>query len=110
MCLSHQVLSRRLGLPLVRRTEPNQGVQRTIDLFGRRERVGYYNTFAAVSPADHHEVPGVGRVAVSRDPDTGEVDVLRGPHFASFQFHAESVLTVDGPRLLGDALRGVLDR
>ncbi|MER8014963.1 anthranilate synthase family protein [Streptomyces griseoluteus] len=110
VCLSHQVLSRRLGLPLIRRAEPNQGLQRAIDLFGRRERVGYYNTFAAVSPADHHHVPGTGEVAVSRDPETGEVDALRGPHFASFQFHAESVLTVDGPRLLGDALRGVLAR
>ncbi|MDT9685431.1 anthranilate synthase family protein [Streptomyces sp. TRM76323] len=108
VCLSHQVLSRRLGFALVRRTEPHQGVQRAIDLFGRRERVGYYNAFAAVSPTDHRDVPEVGRVRVSRDPATGEVDALRGPRFASFQFHAESVLTVDGPRLLADALRGVL--
>ncbi|MDL5206224.1 anthranilate synthase family protein [Streptomyces sp. ALI-76-A] len=110
VCLSHQVLSLRLGFDLIRRAEPNQGVQRTIDLFGRTERVGYYNTFAAVSPSDHRDVPGVGRVEVSRDPTTGEVDALRGPRFASFQFHAESVLTVDGPRLLADALRGVLTR
>ncbi|WP_078625274.1 anthranilate synthase family protein [Streptomyces iakyrus] len=110
VCLSHQVLSLRLGFGLVRRTEPNQGVQRDIDLFGRRERVGYYNTFAAVSRSDHRDVPGVGRVRVSRDPASGEVDMLRGPHFASFQFHAESVLTVDGPRLFTEALRAVLDR
>ncbi|WP_405824078.1 anthranilate synthase family protein [Streptomyces sp. NBC_00838] len=109
VCLSHQVLSRRLGFDLSRRAEPNQGVQRSIDLFGRLERVGYYNTFAAVSRTAHRDVPGVGRVRVSRDPATGEVDMLRGPHFASFQFHAESVLTVDGPRLFADALRGVLD-
>ncbi|WP_436846680.1 anthranilate synthase family protein [Streptomyces niveus] len=109
VCLSHQVLSRRLGLDLSRRAEPNQGVQRSIDLFGRPERVGYYNTFAAVSRTGHRDVPGVGRVRVSGDPATGEVDMLRGPHFASFQFHAESVLTVDGPRLFADALRGVLD-
>lgn len=110
VCLSHQVLSLRLGFDLVRRTEPNQGVQRGIDLFGRRERVGYYNTFAAVSRSDHRDVPGVGRVRVSRDPASGEVDMLRGPHFASFQFHAESVLTVDGPRLFTEALGAVLDR
>lgn len=110
VCLSHQVLGLGLGFELVRRAEPNQGVQRRIDLFGRPEHVGFYNTFAAVSPADHRDVPGVGRVTVSRDPSTGEVDALRGPHFTSFQFHAESVLTVDGPRLLGDALRGVLPR
>ncbi|WP_329037078.1 anthranilate synthase family protein [Streptomyces sp. NBC_01725] len=109
VCLSHQVLSRRLGFELSRRAEPNQGVQRSIDLFGRPERVGYYNTFAAVSRTGHRDVPGVGPVRVSGDPETGEVDMLRGPHFASFQFHAESVLTVDGPRLFADALRGVLD-
>ncbi|WP_329302357.1 anthranilate synthase family protein [Streptomyces sp. NBC_00659] len=110
VCLSHQVLCLRLGLELVARDEPNQGVQRSIDLFGRPERVGFYNTFSAVSHAAHHDVPGVGRVAVSRDPATGEVDALRGGRFASFQFHVESVLTMDGPRLLADALRGVLAR
>ncbi|MFD6327097.1 anthranilate synthase family protein [Streptomyces sp. NPDC058442] len=110
VCLSHQVLSLRLGLELVACAEPNQGVQRSIDLFGQRERVGFYNTFAAVSRAAHHDVPEVGRVTVSRDLVTGEVDALRGSHFASFQFHAESVLTVGGPRLLADALRGVLAR
>lgn len=110
VCLSHQVLSLRLGLDLVRRNRPNQGVQRAIDLFGRSEHVGYYNTFAAVSPADDLDVPAVGRVRVSRDAATGQIDALRGPHFASFQFHAESVLTVDGPRLIGDALLGVIGR
>ncbi|MEO3843767.1 anthranilate synthase family protein [Streptomyces sp. B22F1] len=110
VCLSHQVLSLRLGLDLVRRDRPNQGVQRAIDLFGRREHVGYYNTFAAVSPADALDVPGVGRVRVSRDPATGQIDALRGPHFASYQFHAESVLTVEGPRLIGDALLGAIGR
>ncbi|WP_407562453.1 anthranilate synthase family protein [Streptomyces sp. 184] len=110
VCLSHQVLSLRLGLHLVRRSRPNQGVQRAIDLFGRREHVGYYNTFAAVSPTDELDVPHVGRVRTSRDQATGQIDALRGPHFASFQFHAESVLTVDGPRLIGDALLGVIGR
>jgi phenazine biosynthesis protein phzE len=110
VCLSHQVLSLRLGLDLVRRSRPNQGVQRAIDLFGRPEHVGYYNTFAAVSPADEFDAPAVGRVRVSRDAATGQIDALRGPHFASFQFHAESVLTVDGPRLIGDALLGVIGR
>ncbi|MEO3764324.1 anthranilate synthase family protein [Streptomyces sp. B8F3] len=110
VCLSHQVLSLRLGLDLVRRSLPNQGVQRAIDLFGRREHVGYYNTFAAVSPADDLDIPDVGRVRVSRDPATGQIDALRGPHFSSYQFHAESVLTVDGPRLIGDALLGAIGR
>jgi phenazine biosynthesis protein phzE len=36
------------------------------------------------------------------------VHALRGPCFASMQFHAESVLTVNGPRILAEALAGVL--
>ena len=41
---------------LRRRDAPNQGVQEEIDLFGRAERVGFYNTFAAWSDADRAEV------------------------------------------------------
>ncbi|MEU1409421.1 anthranilate synthase family protein [Streptomyces sp. NPDC005728] len=108
VCLSHQVLSLRLGFELRRRAVPNQGVQKEIDLFGSRERVGFYNTFAAHSSEDKVEADGVGLVEVSRDVDSGEVHALRGPHFASMQFHAESVLTKDGPRIVAAAVREVL--
>ncbi|MFC5723612.1 anthranilate synthase family protein [Streptomyces gamaensis] len=104
VCLSHQVLSLRLGLDLVRRDVPNQGVQREIDLFGSRERVGFYNTFAARSADTRADIDGIGAVEISRDPLTREVHALRGPHFASMQFHAESVLTQDGPRITGTLL------
>jgi 2-amino-4-deoxychorismate synthase len=100
VCLSHQVLSLELGLGLHRRETPNQGVQREIDLFGTAERVGFYNTFAARSDSDLLTVPRVGRVEVCRDAAAGEVHALRGPHFSSVQFHAESVLTQQGPRIL----------
>ncbi|MFD7624469.1 anthranilate synthase family protein [Streptomyces sp. NPDC059851] len=108
VCLSHQVLSTKLGFPLKRRAQPNQGVQREIDLFGRRERVGFYNTFAAQSTADAVEVPGIGTVDVCREAGTGEVHALRGPGFRSMQFHAESVLTEDGIRIVSEALSGLL--
>ncbi|MEU9335486.1 anthranilate synthase family protein [Streptomyces sp. NPDC048290] len=107
VCLSHQVLSGRLGLPLTRRRVPNQGVQRSIDLFGRHETVGFYNTFAAVCPDDKTEVPGVGVVEVSKEHGSDQVHGLRGPHFASTQFHPESVLTQDGPRILRALLGGL---
>ncbi|GCB50883.1 anthranilate synthase family protein [Streptomyces sp. NL15-2K] len=108
VCLSHQVLGHRLGLPLRRRAVPNQGVQKEIDLFGATERVGFYNTFALVSEHDEFVADGVGPVRVSRDPATGEVHALRGPGFASLQFHPESVLTREGPRIVGTTLAGLL--
>jgi 2-amino-4-deoxychorismate synthase len=108
VCLSHQVTSRRLGLPVRRCAAPNQGTRRDIDLFGERETVGFYNSFAAHSAADAFDHPDAGRVEVSRDPDTGEVHALRGRHFATMQFHAESVLTENGPRLFATAVREVL--
>ncbi|MFG1811954.1 anthranilate synthase family protein [Streptomyces sp. NPDC049040] len=108
VCLSHQVLGLRLGLPLRRRTVPNQGVQKEIDLFGSAERVGFYNTFALVSEHDDFASDGHGPVRVSRDPASGEVHGLRGPGFASMQFHPESVLTREGPRILGGALAGLI--
>ncbi|MFB7653652.1 MULTISPECIES: anthranilate synthase family protein [unclassified Streptomyces] len=108
VCLSHQVLSHRLGLDVRRRAAPHQGVQRAIDLFGRPERVGFYNSFAAHSASDRLNTPDAGDVEVSRDAATGEVHALRGTYFASVQFHAESVLTQDGVRILGTLLAGVL--
>ncbi|WP_433271462.1 anthranilate synthase family protein [Actinosynnema sp. CS-041913] len=107
VCLSHQVLSARLGLPLVRRDVPNQGVQLGVNLFGTPRRVGFYNTFAASSAEDVLRHPGIGAVEVSRDPVTHQVHALRGPHFASIQFHAESVLTQHGPTILGALLTGL---
>ncbi|MFC6298977.1 anthranilate synthase family protein [Pseudomonas spelaei] len=108
VCLSHQVLSLCLGLELQRKAVPNQGVQKQIDLFGNAERVGFYNTFAAQSSSDRLDINGIGTVEISRDSATGEVHALRGPSFASMQFHAESLLTQEGPRIIADLLRHAL--
>lgn len=108
VCLSHQVLSRSLGLDLTPCESSNQGRRREINLFGEPELVGFYNTFAAHSPHDKIDCPGVGPVELSRDGGTGEVHALRGPRFASLQFHAESVLTRDGPRIFADRIKEVL--
>ncbi|MFJ3724547.1 anthranilate synthase family protein [Streptomyces sp. NPDC090045] len=108
VCLSHQVLSMLLGLEPAPRDVPNQGVAKEIDLFGARERVGFYNTFAVRCDEDKFSHPELGVVEVSRDTATGEVHALRGRGFASMQFHAESVLTADGVRITGDLLTGVV--
>jgi phenazine biosynthesis protein phzE len=108
ICLSHQVLATLLGFNLIRRDSPNQGVQKEINLFGSREEVGFYNTFAAWSSVDQVQCKGVGIVEVSRDRQTGEIHALRGRGFASMQFHVESVLTEDGIRIISEFMTRIL--
>lgn len=108
VCLSHQLLSAQLGLGLRRKAEVYQGAQETIDLFGTRQTVGFYNTFTAhCTDADAARLATEG-VEVARDPLTGDVHGLRGPGFASLQFHPESVLTRDGVTLVAELLRGAV--
>lgn len=105
VCLGHQVLCSVLGLEVVRRPVPHQGVRLEIDLFGRSESCGFYNSFAARSATARQVVPGQGTVEFARDPLSGEVHAVRGPAFASLQFHPESVLTENGV----DILSGLVD-
>ncbi|MFD7016511.1 anthranilate synthase family protein [Streptomyces sp. NPDC059928] len=101
VCLGHELIAAELGLEIVRKRVPHQGAQVRIDLFGRPETVGFYNSFVARCEGD---VPGV---EVARDASTGEVHALRGPGYAGIQFHPESVLTLRGPELIRDLLAGV---
>ncbi|MFI8293059.1 anthranilate synthase family protein [Streptomyces sp. NPDC085614] len=108
VCLGHQVLSTLLGLPLVRHPMPTQGLQRHVDCFGRTEPVGFYNTFAAHSARDLIDCPArPGQVRVFRE-ESGEVHALRGPGFASVQFHPASVLTRNGGELLAGLISALL--
>ncbi|WP_441246524.1 anthranilate synthase family protein [Kitasatospora sp. McL0602] len=105
VCLSHQLLSAELGLPLARKAVPYQGAQESVDLFGTRRTVGFYNTFTArTTPADTTRL-GLQRVEIAADPATGDVHALRGPGFASLQFHPESVLTREGVDIVADLLK-----
>ncbi|MEU5435790.1 chorismate-binding protein [Streptomyces sp. NPDC020719] len=104
VCLGHELIAAELGLPIVRKRVPQQGAQVRVDLFGREETVGFYNSFVA-------RWDGVVRagVEVSADPLTGEVHAVRGPGFAGVQFHPESVLTLRGPGVVGELLSAVRD-
>ncbi|MFB7471115.1 anthranilate synthase family protein [Kitasatospora sp. NPDC056184] len=108
VCLSHQLLSAALGLPLARKAVPYQGAQESVDLFGTRRTVGFYNTFTArCTEADAARLAAEG-VEVARDPLTGDVHALRGPGFAGLQFHPESVLTREGVEIVAGLLRGAV--
>lgn len=105
VCLSHQLLCAELGLSLHRKAVPFQGAQESVDLFGTRQTVGFYNTFTArCTEADAARLAADG-IEVARDALTGDVHALRGPGFAGLQFHPESVLTQDGVGIVADLLR-----
>jgi phenazine biosynthesis protein phzE len=108
ICLSHQVLGLMLGLDIIRRARPNQGVRKEIDFFGCWVAVGFYNSFALTCPDDEVFRDGIGAVRVSRDQRTGQVHGLAGKNFLSMQFHPESVLSLHGLPLLGKAVTSLL--
>ena len=105
VCLGHQTLCQRLGIPLAYKDIVFQGTQSEIPFDGRAERVGFYNTFVGRvgSPAD---LPS--GVTVDLDPETGDIHVVRGPHYSGIQFHAESILTEHGYDLIHDLVRDLL--
>jgi 2-amino-4-deoxychorismate synthase len=108
ICLSHQILCLQLGLEVVARTIPNQGLQKKVEFLGQDRLVGFYNSFEATSAAERLNLHDVGSIAVARDPSAGAVHGLRGEWFASTQFHPESILTRHGPDILADLARHVL--
>ncbi|MFE7895035.1 anthranilate synthase family protein [Streptomyces sp. NPDC057412] len=108
VCLGHELIAAELGLDIVRKDVPYQGAQTTIDLFGRPETVGFYNSFVARCDDEALQELAAHGVEVSR-AENGEVHALRGPGFAGVQFHPESVLTLNGAavvRELVGQLRG----
>jgi phenazine biosynthesis protein phzE len=112
VCLGHQVLCSRLGIPLTYKDIVFQGTQDDVTIDGRVERVGFYNTFVArVSTGTTGEALVLpAGLSVEIAPDTGDGHLLRGTHFRGFQFHAESILTEHGSALVhglvGDLLGG----
>lgn len=108
VCLGHELIAAELGLDIVRKDVPYQGAQTVIDLFGRQETVGFYNSFTARCDEEALVELSAHGVEVSRAVN-GEVHALRGPGFAGVQFHPESVLSLNGAavvRELVGQLRG----
>ena len=100
VCLGHQALCHRLGLELAYKDIVFQGTQSPVEIGGRTERVGFYNTFVARVAG-----PLPDGVTAEYDAATGDVHLLRGPHYRGIQFHAESILTERGYDLLHDLAR-----
>jgi 2-amino-4-deoxychorismate synthase len=104
VCLGHQALCHRLGIPLTFKDIVFQGTQSPVSIEGRTERVGFYNTFVG-------RLEGAGPPAgstVESDPETGDIHLVSGPHYRGIQFHAESILTEHGYDLIHDLVRDLL--
>ncbi|MSR67651.1 phenazine biosynthesis protein PhzE [Candidatus Peribacteria bacterium] len=102
VCLGHQKLCETLGINVRCKDEPSQGMQREIELFGTREKLGFYNTFAGVHEDD------IEGVEICSDENTREVFAVRGDHFSGFQFHPESIMSQNGFSVLANELRRIL--
>ncbi|MFD8569233.1 anthranilate synthase family protein [Streptomyces sp. NPDC059639] len=103
VCLGHELIAAELGLDIVRKEVPYQGAQTGIELFGRTETVGFYNSFVAACDDEAARELAAHEVEVARDAG-GEVHALRGPGFASIQFHPESVLSLRGAGIVRELL------
>ncbi|MFC9617502.1 anthranilate synthase family protein [Streptomyces sp. NPDC056723] len=117
VCLGHELIAAELGLEIVRKEVPYQGAQTNVDLFGRAETVGFYNSFVARCDDDAAMELAAHGVEVSRDAASGEVHALRGPGraggapknaVAGVQFHPESVLSLRGADVVRELLGQVL--
>ncbi|MFG2277258.1 anthranilate synthase family protein [Streptomyces asoensis] len=115
VCLGHELIAAELGLDIVRKEVPYQGAQTVVDLFGREETVGFYNSFVARCDDEAARELAAHGVEVSRAPN-GEVHALRGPGragggpanaIAGVQFHPESVLTLNGPSVVRELMARV---
>lgn len=104
VCLGHELIAAELGLEIVRKAVPYQGAQTRIDLFGRPETVGFYNSFTARCDDSGAAELAAHGIEVSRDAVSGELHALRGAGFASVQFHPESVLTLRGAAIVTELL------
>ena len=81
-----------------------QGTQSRLEVLGRPETVGFYNTFVARVPASG--LPD--GVTVETDPATGDIHHITGPHYRGVQFHAESILTQNGFGILRDLVTDLI--
>lgn len=105
VCLGHQVLCGKLGIPLAYKDIVFQGTQTKVTILGRTENVGFYNTFVARVAQG---IPLPAGVEVDCDGDSGDVHLIRGSHYRGVQFHAESILTENGFDVIRELMLGLL--
>jgi phenazine biosynthesis protein phzE len=97
VCLGHQAIAHELGMIVRKMTQPLQGEQVTMDVFGRSgERVWCYNSFAPMHMPWYE--------TLFTEIDIADVMTLRYGNISGFQFHPESIMTQHGYEILREEL------
>eukprot|EP00916_Digyalum_oweni_P010798 GHVL01017966.1.p2 GENE.GHVL01017966.1~~GHVL01017966.1.p2 ORF type:complete len:400 (-),score=68.17 GHVL01017966.1:3126-4325(-) len=107
VCLGHQCMSLLWGLELIKKDKPLQGVQIEIDLFGKKETVGCYNSFYS-KWNENIQIPNL--IEYSSSSSSGEVYSIYTKNILTFQFHPESILTMNSVNILQGALERLLPK
>ena len=100
ICLGHQAIAVHEGLSVERQTHSTQGLQRTVKVFGKQQRLGFYNSF---SPVFNDKAQARADMKFDLDAEN-RIIAMQGDRFIGFQFHPESVMSQDGSRLMFQAL------
>ncbi len=93
VCLGHQALAVAQGLGVTRQGRSTQGLQIQSTVGGASHLLGFYNSFSPVGGGTQD------RLELDIDKQ-GRIIAMRGPGFAGFQFHPESVMSQTGYDLL----------
>jgi phenazine biosynthesis protein phzE len=104
ICLGHQIKCHGLGFEVLKKAVPTQGVQKETVLFGKPQKLGFYNAFYTKYDAAKAKANNFADVSLIGEEMIG----IRGEDFVSFQFHPESILTQDGFGILRDAVYELL--
>lgn len=97
ICLGHQALAVSAGLAVLQQHSATQGMPRHVRIDGEDCLLGFYNSFSPVETDKN--------IPFSVDLDEqGRIIALRGEKMVGYQFHPESVMSVDGQKLLRRAL------
>lgn len=97
ICLGHQALAIAMGME-VKRFEPMQGMQVRVEVFGKQEYLGFYNSFFVEAENLSSEFEA------SRDIKN-RIIAMRSKKIISLQFHPESIMSQNGYRILKDSLK-----
>ncbi len=101
ICLGHQALAFAAGLPVLQQHSATQGMPRRVRIDGEECLLGFYNSFSPVA--------GDKTMPFSVDLDENDrIIALYGDRLIGYQFHPESVMSVDGRKLLHRAVQRLL--